>query len=95
MTRRAAATAGGLSSLVTERTLEELQKLNLYAGADLQDMTHQQELLAFAEHAYAITSTRVQTRSKGEKKPKIVPNTFTEARKLPESAFREATEDER
>ena len=38
VTRSAATAAGELSSLVTERTLHELQRLNLYTGAHLPDM---------------------------------------------------------
>lgn len=93
MTRRAAAAIGGLSSLVAERTLRELQQLNPYTGADLPDMGHQQDLLTFAEYAYATTNTQLQTRSEGEKKPKVVPNTFTEAKKLPEAALWKAAKD--
>ena len=93
VTRRAAAAAGGLNSLVAECTLRELQQLNLYAGADLPDMAHRQELLTFAEDACVTTNTQLQMRSEGEKKAKIVPNTFSEARKLPEAALWEAAED--
>ena len=80
-------------SLDTERTLRELQQLNIYTGADLPDMAHNQDLFTFAEYAYATTNTQLQTRSEGEKKARIVPNTFTEARKLPEAALWEAVED--
>ena len=72
--------------------MRELQQLNLYTGADLPDIAHNQELFAFAEYAYATTNTQLQTRSEGGKKPRIVPNTFTEARKLPEAALWEAAE---
>ena len=72
--------------------MRELQQLNLYTGAALPDIAHNQELFAFAEYAYATTNTQLQTRSEGGKKPRIVPNTFTEARKLPEAALWEAAE---
>ena len=92
MTHRAAAAAGGLSSLLTECTLRELQQLNLYTGADLPDMAHKQELFTFAEYAYATTNTQLQVRSEGETKAKIVPNIFTEAGKLPEAALWKAAQ---
>ena len=76
VTCRAAAAARGLSPLVTKRTLRELQELNLSTAADLSDMVHQQELLTFAECAYATTKRQLLTRPEWEKKPKIVPNTF-------------------
>ena len=63
---------------MTDRTTRELQQLNLYTGADLPDIAHNQELLSFAEYAYATTNMQLQTRSEGEKKPRIVPGTFTE-----------------
>ena len=46
-----------------------------------------------AEYAYATTNTQLQMRSEGETKAKIVPNTFSEARKLPEAALWEAAKD--
>ena len=60
--RSAEAAAGRLSSLVTERSLRELQQLNLYTGADLLDMANKQDLLTFAKYAYATTNTQLQTR---------------------------------
>ena len=52
---------------MTDRTTRELQQLNLYTGADLPDIAHNQELLSFAEYAYATTNMQLQTRSEGEK----------------------------
>ena len=41
----------------------------------------------------ATTKTQLQTRWEGENTPRIVPNTFTESRKLPEAARWEAAEE--
>ena len=49
-------------SLDTERTLRELQQLNIYTGADLPDMAHNQQLLTVAEYSYAATNRQIQIR---------------------------------
>ena len=71
----------------------QLQQLIIYTAADLPDMAHNQQLLTFAEYAYAAPNRKLQICSEGEKKPRIFPNIFTESRKLPEAARSEAAED--
>ena len=73
--------------------MRELQQLIIYTAADLPDMAHNQQLLTFAEYAYAAPNRKLQICSEGEKKPRIFPNIFTESRKLPEAARWEAVED--
>ena len=45
VTRRAPDAAGGLGRLITESTLREPHRLNLYTGADLPDTAHNKEPL--------------------------------------------------
>ena len=62
MTRSAAAAAGGLSYLVTERTWHDLHQLNLYNGADLPDMAQKLDFahlrgVRLCQYQHAITNT--------------------------------------
>lgn len=71
MRRHAAAAAEGIRFLVTERTLRELQGLNLCTSTDLPDMSYKQEISTFVEYVCAITSEQLLMRSGGEKKTNI------------------------